>query len=329
MRWLRRVPGSAAEGGESRAGDAQPPGRESPTNVERGRAPCRWRERHQPNTSADMPARTGPERGPRGCARTRARGVSRIRGSPPTPSRPSPGARQVPDHQGLGANLDREVYPNPQPGFQHEAAVQQVARPMRLFLIRLRARADRRVSWASLRSRVPAVEGPGLADEPTERDDCVGERDVGVDHFLAPLGAPGDLVELVAPGVRALNRPPLGVLDRRSDAFDRYFGTQPVLGRCLSSLVGPVGGIEVHGGLLGKRSEPVEFGQGGAEQRGVVAVTGRGHRSKRDAVAVGGGRALQVRRSTGLGPAHSPPHTALVWQPSTGMSLSTSPTIRT
>ena len=70
----------------------------------------------------------------------------------------------------------------------------------------------------------------------------------------------------------------------------------------------------MHGGLLGKRAEPVEPIEGRAEQRGVVPVAG--------ATTVPSGMPVPsvaverfsppLRRSTGLGPEHSPPDSALV-----------------
>src|SRR5690606_34942265 len=58
----------------------------------------------------------------------------------------------------------------------------------------LRARADRRPLWASLRAVVPAVGGPGLAEQATDGDDRVCEVEEGVDDGRAALVAAGEPV---------------------------------------------------------------------------------------------------------------------------------------
>ena len=65
------------------------------------------------------------------------------------------------------------------------------------------------------------------------------------------------------------------------------------------------------------------------QQRRVVPVRAGGDDAQRDAVPVAGDRALQppLRRSTGDGPARSPPHGALVMHPSTAISPSSRPMI--
>src|SRR5688572_5897162 len=70
----------------------------------------------------------------------------------------------------------------------------------------LRACASRR-SWATAWTAVPAIVGPGAADEAATDDGGVGQRQPELDDQPAPLGAPAQLAVLVAPGVGALDHP--------------------------------------------------------------------------------------------------------------------------
>ena len=58
--------------------------------------------------------------------------------------------------------------------------------------------------WTPGRAAVPPVEGPCLADEPTDCDDGVGEVEERVDDFLAPFVAALEPAEAVMPGVGPL-----------------------------------------------------------------------------------------------------------------------------
>jgi hypothetical protein len=83
-------------------------------------------------------------------------------------------------------------------------------------------------------------------------------------------------------------------------------------------------------GLVGQRHEPVQSGQGGAQQGRVVAVGAGGDGAQRDAAGLGHDRAFAallaaVDRAAAGGIAAAG---ALVMQPSTARSSSSRPTMR-
>src|SRR5437764_11292008 len=69
-------------------------------------------------------------------------------------------------------------------------------------------------SWTPGRAAGPPVEGPCLADEPTDCDDRIGEVAERVDDVLIALVAALQPVEAVVPGVGPLDGPALPGLDR-------------------------------------------------------------------------------------------------------------------
>lgn len=76
------------------------------------------------------------------------------------------------------------------------------------------------------------------------------------------------------PGIRALDVPPLGGLDRGLDAF-----AGDLAGQVAGSQEGAgggrvVAGVQVHGDVVGQRAEVVEPVEGGFQQRGPDFITG-------------------------------------------------------
>src|SRR5690348_5465465 len=69
-------------------------------------------------------------------------------------------------------------------------------------------------SWTPGRAAGPPVEGPCLADEPADCDDCVGEVEERVDDVFVAFVAALQPVEGVVPGVCPLDGPALSGLDR-------------------------------------------------------------------------------------------------------------------
>src|SRR3954454_2998470 len=69
--------------------------------------------------------------------------------------------------------------------------------------------------------------GPGPPDQATHGDDRVGQVEEGVDHALAAFVAALQPVEAVVPGVRALDMPTAGGLDRRFLPLVRDLAAQP------------------------------------------------------------------------------------------------------
>src|SRR4030095_6862090 len=74
-----------------------------------------------------------------------------------------------------------------------------------------------RWSWAAAWAAVPAVVGPGAADQPAAPEDGVGQGQPERHDQLTPLGAPAQLAVLVGPGVGALDHPAAAGLDRSWD----------------------------------------------------------------------------------------------------------------
>src|SRR4029450_10454069 len=86
-------------------------------------------------------------------------------------------------------------------------------------------------SGAASGTAVPAIAGPGLADQPTRRDDRVGQRQPELHRRGVALGAPAQVAGPVAPGVGALHRPPAGGLDRRWGAHVGDLAVEIALGQ--------------------------------------------------------------------------------------------------
>jgi hypothetical protein len=100
---------------------------------------------------------------------------------------------------------------------------------------------SRSAPWAA----VPPITGPGLAEQPTQRDDRVRQRQPELHDRGGALGAPAQLAEPVAPGVGALHRPPGGGLDRGRDALVGDLALEVALGQ------GGVGGCRCRRRCLG------------------------------------------------------------------------------
>src|SRR5215217_1424157 len=106
----------------------------------------------------------------------------------------------------------------------------------------LRACASRR-SWAAAWAALPAIVGPGAADQPATDDGGVGQRQPERHHQPAPLGAPAQLAVLVAPGVGALDHPPAAHLDRRRHPTDGDLAHHAPLGQHLPAGLVVVAGV--------------------------------------------------------------------------------------
>jgi hypothetical protein len=62
-----------------------------------------------------------------------------------------------------------------------------------------------------------------------EGDQGGGQVEVGIDVGASPFGAAAELAEVVEPGVRALDNPPLAHLDRRRFPAVSDLAEQPAL----------------------------------------------------------------------------------------------------
>ena len=153
---------------------------------------------------------------------------------------------------------------------------------------RLRGRTDR--SGSSGGAGVPAVGGPGLPEQTAGDDDGVGQGDEGVDDAVVSFGADGELLESsVVPGVRALDDPAGSGL--QGEPLDADHAVAAEFVEQVTGLGAVIPGIQVHRDPLGKSyPEPLveagEFGQGWAQQRGVVPVRRCDHAPQGDAGAV-------------------------------------------
>src|SRR4030095_2404959 len=67
-----------------------------------------------------------------------------------------------------------------------------------------------RWSWAAGWAAVPAVVGPGAADQPAAHEDGVGQGQPERHDQPTPLGAPAQLAVLVGPSGGALDPPAAG-----------------------------------------------------------------------------------------------------------------------
>src|SRR5918993_2821740 len=125
----------------------------------------------------------------------------------------------------------------------HRAHLHAVAYRM---LGSLRACASR-WSWAAAWAILPAVVGPGAADEPATDNGGAGQRSPELDHQPAALGAPAQLAVLVAPGVGALDHPAAAPLDRCRHPTGSDRTGHPPLGQDLPAGLPVVAGVQVHG----------------------------------------------------------------------------------
>src|SRR4029450_9220158 len=104
---------------------------------------------------------------------------------------------------------------------------------------------------------------------------------------IVAFGVPDQLLELVAPGVGALDRPPAAGLDWGGFALGG-----DLAGHATSSEFGPglgavIASVQVDRGRLWQRPEPGQGVQGRAEHRRVVAIGAGGHGAQRDAAGLG------------------------------------------
>jgi predicted helicase len=153
---------------------------------------------------------------------------------------------------------------------------------------RFRGRTDR--SGSSGGAGVPAVGGPGLPEQAAGDDNGVGQGDEGVDDAVVSFGADGELLESsVVPGVGALDDPAGSGL--QGEPLDADHAVAAEFVEQVTGLGAVIPGIQVHRDPLGKSyPEPLveagEFGQGWAQQRGVVPVRRCDHAPQGDAGAV-------------------------------------------
>jgi hypothetical protein len=155
----------------------------------------------------------------------------------------------------------------------------------------LRACASRR-SWAAAGAVVPAIVGPGAADEPTTDDGGSSQRQPELDHPPAPLGAPAQLAVLVGPGMGPLDHPATASLDRRWQPAGGDLAHHPALGQDLPAWLVVVAGVQVHQGSGGERPDQADGVQGRGQQP-IVALVGRGRQGgQRDAARLDGDRAF-------------------------------------
>src|ERR1700745_1862287 len=132
------------------------------------------------------------------------------------------------------------------------------------------------LSWAPGRTAVPPVEGPCLADEATDGDDGVGEVEEGVDDILVAFVAALEAVEVVVPGVGAVDVAPLPGVSGGLAAFTGDGPGHAAPGEPAAGLLRVIARVEMDGDVLGQRPEVAEFVQRVGQERGVVAVRRRG-----------------------------------------------------
>src|SRR5205085_12672598 len=104
-------------------------------------------------------------------------------------------------------------------------------------------------------SGVPAVEGPGFADQATYGDDRVGKVEECVDDEFAAFVAALQAVEGVVPGVGALDMPALAGLDGRFLALAGDLSVHAASGELVAGFTRVVAGVQVHGDVIGQRAE--------------------------------------------------------------------------
>src|SRR5215217_5947989 len=128
-----------------------------------------------------------------------------------------------------------------------------------------------RWSWAAAWAAVPAVVGPGAADQAATDDGGAGQRQPELDDQPPPFGAPAQLAVLVAPGVGALDHPPAARLDRRWHPAGGDLADHAARGQDLPARLVVIAGVQVHDWLGGQQTHRTDGVQGRREQP-VVAV---------------------------------------------------------
>jgi hypothetical protein len=98
-------------------------------------------------------------------------------------------------------------------------------------------------------------------------------------------------MEGVLPGVGPFDVPSLACLDRRLLPLVRDAAVQVAFVEQGARLVRVVAGVQVHGDVVGQRSQAV---QGRGEQRGVVTVRSSQHAAQRDSITIRHAQALQA-----------------------------------
>ena len=107
---------------------------------------------------------------------------------------------------------------------------------------------------------VPAVAGPAFSDEASDDDNGVGVGDERVDHDGANFCADGEFSEpAVVPGVRSRDRPSADGLQWGGLAFRSDLPVTSELVQQLPRVRGVVAGVDMHGDVLRKLGEPVQF----------------------------------------------------------------------
>src|SRR5262245_40201785 len=121
----------------------------------------------------------------------------------------------------------------------------------------VRTCASRRLGTAAW-AAVPAVAGPGAADEPAADDGGVDQREPELHHDLAALSAPAQLAVLVAPGVGALHRPASARLDRGGHPACGDLADQAALSQRLPAGLVVVSRVQVHNRPVGEPADHVQ-----------------------------------------------------------------------
>ena len=98
-------------------------------------------------------------------------------------------------------------------------------------------------------------------------DDRVGQVEEGVYDVLAAFVAASEPVEGVVPGVGALDLPAAAGLDGCFLALVGNLSMQAASGEFVAGLGGVVAGVQVHGDVVGQRTEVVEFVQSRSQKR--------------------------------------------------------------
>src|SRR4051794_7798082 len=113
----------------------------------------------------------------------------------------------------------------------------------------LRDRADR--SWSSAGSGVPVVGEPGLGEESSGDDDGVGQRDEGLDHASAALGAEGEFAKAaVVPGVGPLDHPAAARLEWKALGADHTVAAELI--EQVAGLARVVTSVAMDGDVVGQ-----------------------------------------------------------------------------
>ncbi len=102
-------------------------------------------------------------------------------------------------------------------------------------------------------------------------------------------------VEVVVPGVGALDVPALPGLDRVLVTLAGDFAGHAADGELVAGLARVVAGVEVDDDVIRQRADPVEFVQRGGQQRGVVPVRRGEHPAERDALSLDHAGALHAQ----------------------------------